>query len=88
MTINIFVLKGDLNGKIVVVSLFLSDILYTCLVQVQQTAQMVEYCYNKYGCWCGASVSDMHVCRCKFNRHDCLLGATVKGMANGRMQLL
>ena len=41
------------------------------LVQVQQTAQMVEYCYNKYECWSGVSVSDMHACRSKFNRHDC-----------------
>ena len=32
--------------------------------------------------------SDMHACRCKFNRHDCWLGATVKDMTNGRMQLL
>ena len=41
------------------------------LVQVQQTAQMVGYCYNKYECWSGASVSDIHACRSKFNRHDC-----------------
>ena len=54
----------------------------------RQPAQMVEYCYNKYECWSGASVSDMHACRSKFNRHYCQLGATVKGMANGRMQLL
>ena len=30
------------------------------LLQVQQTAQMVGYCYNKYVCWSSASVSDMH----------------------------
>ena len=58
------------------------------LVKVQQTAQIVGYCYNKYVCWSGASVSDMHACRSKLNRHDCWLGATVKGMANGLMQLL
>ena len=36
------------------------------LLQVQQTAQKVGYCYNKYVCWSGASVSDMHACRHKF----------------------
>ena len=46
------------------------------------------YCYNKYECWYGASVRDMHAYRSKFKRHDCLLGAAVKGMANGQMQLL
>ena len=51
---------------------------------------MVGYFYNKYEYynWSGASFSDMHACRCKFNRHDCWLGATVKDMTNGRMQLL
>ena len=29
---------------------------------LQQTAQNVGYCYNKYECWSGASVSDMHSC--------------------------
>ena len=57
-------------------------------MQVQQTAQMVGYCYNKYECWSCASVSDMHACRRKFNRHDGWLGAIVKDMANGQMQLL
>ena len=35
---------------------------FSGLLQVQQTAQMVGYCYNKYECWSGASVSDMHAC--------------------------
>ena len=52
-------------------------LLNTSLAQVQQTAQMVGYCYNKYECWSGASVSDMHAYRSKFNRHDCFFGATV-----------
>ena len=41
---------------------------YYCsgLLQVQQTAQMVWYCYNKYECWSFASVSDMHACMHKF----------------------
>ena len=38
---------------------------------LEQTAQMFGYCYNKYECWSGASVSDMHACRSKLNRHDC-----------------
>ena len=40
---------------------------------MQQIAQMVGDCYDKYECWYGASVSVMHACRSKFNRHDCLL---------------
>ena len=39
---------------------------FSGLLQVQQTAQMVGYCYNKYVCWSGASVSDMHACMHKF----------------------
>ena len=39
---------------------------FSGLLQVQQTAQMVGYCYNKYKCWSGASVSDMHACMHKF----------------------
>ena len=35
---------------------------FSGLLQVQQTAQIVGYCYNKYECWSGASVSDMHAC--------------------------
>ena len=31
-------------------------LLYTSLVQVQQTTQMVGYCYDKYECWYSASV--------------------------------
>ena len=27
---------------------------------------MVGYCYNKYVCWSGAGVLDMHACRHKF----------------------
>ena len=49
---------------------------------------MVGYCYNKYKCWFGAGVSDIHAFRCKFNRHDYWLGATVNGIPNGQMQLL
>ena len=49
----------------------ISSIIHTSLVQVQQTAQMFGYCYNKYECWSGASVSDTHACRSKLNRHDC-----------------
>ena len=49
----------------------ISSFIHTSLVQVQQTAQMFGYCYNKYECWSGASVSDMHACRSKLNRHDC-----------------
>ena len=30
----------------------------------------------------------MHACWFKFNRHDYWLGATVKDITNGRMQLL
>ena len=68
--------------------LLLSLIHCTSLVQVQQTAHIVGYCYNKYECWSVAVVSDMDACRCKFNRHDCWLGATVKDMENDRLQLL
>ena len=39
---------------------------YTGLLQVQTTAQMVGYCYNKYECWSVASVSGVHACRHKF----------------------
>ena len=39
---------------------------FSGLSQVQQTAPMVGYCNNKYECWSGASVSDMHACRHKF----------------------
>ena len=39
---------------------------FSDLLQVQHTAQMVRYCYNKSVCWSGASVSDMHTCRHKF----------------------
>ena len=49
------------------------------------SAQMVGYCYNKYECWSGASVSDMHACRHKFTDMNV---ATDKDMGNGRMQLL
>ena len=44
---------------------------------------MVRYCYNKYECWSGASVSDMHACMHKFTDMT-----TVKDMGNGQMQLL
>ena len=48
---------------------------------------MIVYCYNKYECWSGASVSDMHACRHKFT--DMTAGyANVEGMGNGRVQLL
>ena len=57
-------------------------------MQVQQTAHMIGYCYNKNECWSGAIVSDMHDCRCKFNRHDNWLGATVKDMVNDSIQVL
>ena len=60
---------------------------YTSLVQVQQTAQIVGYCYKKYECRSVASVSEMHACRCKFNGHDWWLGATVKDMADGMAQI-
>ena len=39
---------------------------FSGLLKVQQTAQMVGYCYKKYLCWSVASVSDMHVRRHKF----------------------
>ena len=39
---------------------------FSGLLQVQQTAQIVGYCYKKYECWSGASVLDMHACRHKF----------------------
>ena len=51
--------------------------LVCCKLQVQQTAQMVGYCYSKYECWSGASVSDMHSCMHKFT-----------DMTVGYMQLL
>ena len=35
---------------------------FSGLLQVQKTAQMVGYCYNKYECLSGASVSDVHAC--------------------------
>ena len=54
----------------------------------KKKAQLVGYCYSKYECWPGARVSDMHACRCEFNRHDGWSGATFKDKANGRMQLL
>ena len=50
------------------------------VLQVQQTAQMVGYCYNKYVCWSGASLSDMHACRHKFTEYDRWLDAIVKDM--------
>ena len=50
---------------------------FSGLLQVQQTAQMVGYCYNKYEYWSGASVPDMHACRHKFT-----------DMTVGKMQLL
>ena len=56
---------------------------------MQQTAEMVGYCYNKYVCWSGASVSDIHACRHKFTVwYGCWLDATVKDMGNVRVQLL
>ena len=59
---------------------------FSGLLQVQQTAvcQMVGYCYNKYVCRSGASVSDMHACRHKFTEYDCWLDAIVEDMGNGR----
>ena len=36
------------------------------LLQVQQTALMIGYCYNKYECWSGACVSDMRACMHRF----------------------
>ena len=57
--------------------------------QVQQTAHIVGYCYNKYVCWSGASVSDMHACRNTFTEcFDYWLDVIVKDMGNGRVQLL
>ena len=50
---------------------------FSGLLQVQQTAQMVGYYYNKYECWSSASVSDMHACRYEFTE-----------MTAGKMQLL
>ena len=56
---------------------------------MQQTVEMVGYCYNKYVCWSGASVSDIHACRHKFIVwFGCLLDATIKDMGNVRVQLL
>ena len=49
---------------------------------------LVIYCYNKYECLSSAIVSDMYVCKCKFNRHDSCLGVNVKDMANDWIQLL
>ena len=50
---------------------------------------MVGYCYKKYVCWSGASVSDMQACRHKFAEcYDCWLDATVKDKGNGSVQLL
>ena len=54
----------------------------------ENTIYLFGYCYSKYECWPDASVSDMHACRCKFNIYNCWLGATVKGIENGGMQLL
>ena len=51
------------------------------LLQVQQTAHMVGYCYNKYECWSGAIVSDMHACMHMFT------AAIVTDMADGRVQM-
>ena len=54
---------------------------FSGLLHVQQTAQMVGYCYNKHVCWSGASVSDMQACRHMFTeRYDCWLDATVNYM--------
>ena len=58
---------------------------FSGLLQVQQTAQMVGYCYNKYKCWSGASVSD--ICINKFT-DTCWLHATVKDMRNGQNSIV
>ena len=50
---------------------------FSGLLQVQQTSQMVGYCYSKYECWSSASISDMHACVRKFT-----------DMTVGEMQLL
>ena len=48
---------------------------------------MVGYCFNKYECWSGASVLDMHAGRHKFT--DITAGKMqLKDMENGQMQLL
>ena len=60
---------------------------YTGLVQVQQTTQMVGYCYGKYESWSGSRASGMHACRFKLNGHDCWFGSTVKDITNGWVQL-
>ena len=39
---------------------------FSGVLQVQQTAHMVGYCYNKCECWYVVVVSDMHACRHKF----------------------
>ena len=57
-------------------------------MQVQKTAHMIGYCYNKYECWPSAIVSGMRACRFKFNRHDCWLGATLKDIANDWIHFL
>ena len=54
---------------------------FSGLLQVQLTAQMVGYCYNKYKCWSGAIVSDMHACMHMFT------AAIVTDMADGRVQM-
>ena len=54
---------------------------------------MVEYCYKKYECWSGSSVSDMHACRCKFKvqcncgRHGKWLVAIVTDMVGGLVRM-
>ena len=35
-------------------------------------------CNQIHEFWPGTNVLDMHACRCKCNKHDCWLGATVK----------
>ena len=70
---------------------------FSGLLQVQQTAQLVGYCYNKYVCWFGASVSDMHACMHKFTdmtvgkmqlfRYEKWPDAIATDMADGPVQM-
>ena len=54
---------------------------------------MVGYCYNKYECWSGSSVLDMHACgskfkvKCNCGRHGKWLDAIVTDMVDGLVQM-
>ena len=77
-----------INNKRIFFKFILLLLIHCTSLVCIHTAHMVGYCYNKYECWSSAIVSDMYVCRCKFNRHDSCLGVTVKDMANDWIQLL